>query len=290
MKRAVSLCLNPTIQHTMLFDRFREGEVNRAARLSVDASGKGVNLARVLAQLGERPLHVTHAGGRDAAWFAALCAAEGIELRACDSRSEIRRCHTAIDASKGIATELVEESAPVAPGTELALRKILEEAAHEAGALAISGSKAPGYSEGIFPWAAALYRARGAALVLDLRGPELVACMEGGAALAKPNLAELRATFGEGDAREVAVAAYERYRVPLLVTRGALDALFVDGSGLAELPVPAVRCLNPIGSGDACAAGVCAVLLRGGSLREAVAFGIECGSRNAASFRPGSLA
>ena len=112
------VCLNPVIQKTLVFDKLAIDHVNRARIVRTDASGKGVNVARVLSQRGADVTHLTHAGGPNRDWFLALCAADGLDVRWVDSGSEVRFCSTVIDATEKTATELVEEAVPVQAGTE----------------------------------------------------------------------------------------------------------------------------------------------------------------------------
>ncbi|MFA7567242.1 MAG: hypothetical protein WCY01_09475, partial [Alkalispirochaeta sp.] len=55
--------LNPTFQKTLVLERLRPGEVNRAEEQYFDVAGKALNVVRILGQLGETALHVTQAGG-----------------------------------------------------------------------------------------------------------------------------------------------------------------------------------------------------------------------------------
>ena len=55
------------------------------------------------------------------------------------------------------------------------------------------------------------------------------------------------------------------------------------------MKVRKVEAVNPIGSGDACAAGAALALASGASLKEACRAGLELGSRNATTLRPGRL-
>ncbi len=104
--------LNPVIQKTLLFDRLTEGEVNRTSRHRLDASGKGMNVARVLAQLGVSTLHVTHAGGLFRDIFLRMARQEGIGLLCADSGSEIRQCVSSSTKKQHVVTEIVENRNP----------------------------------------------------------------------------------------------------------------------------------------------------------------------------------
>ncbi|TFH04579.1 MAG: hypothetical protein E4H09_03390, partial [Spirochaetales bacterium] len=77
----LAICLNPTIQNTLVFDHVELGQVNRILRHRTDIAGKGVNTARVLTQLGERAVHLTQGGGRHLELFRDFVAADGLYVR-----------------------------------------------------------------------------------------------------------------------------------------------------------------------------------------------------------------
>lgn len=306
------VCLNPVIQKTLVFPRLVPGEVNRSAEHRVDASGKGLNVARVLAQSGRRAIHLTQAGGRNRDWFLALCAEDGVELRTVDSGSEIRFCYTVIDRESGNATELVEEAAPVGPATGKAVLEAFEAALPEARAVILSGTKAAGFGPELLPEIARKTREAGRLLVLDIKGADLLACLPAGPLVVKPNLQEFLATWPcpagstgaeavRDHAGRVARDLFERHGSHLVLTRGSQPTWYWDGSGLAELGFQALKALNPTGSGDAFTAGLSAVLAEGlaadrpegaplaAILAAAVAEGSRLGGLNALNLRPGSI-
>lgn len=297
----LSVCLNPVIQRTLVFDSIVKGEVNRAVRRRVDASGKGVNVARVLVQSGRKAIHLTHAGGPTRDWFLAMCEADGIEVRWVESGSEIRGCATVIDLGDGTVTELVEESPPVAPGTDERLLAELDRILPDCVSVVVSGTKAAGYPDSIVPEIVKRAAAAGALLVLDIRGKDLLDCLASRPAVVKPNLAELLSTWPlpalANPRNEAAIkshvaliaAALANSGTSLVVTRGSAPLWFWDGRGLAEAASARVAAVNPIGSGDAFAAGLAMVLAFGGSMAEAVAEGVRLGALNATTLKPGSI-
>ncbi len=306
------LCLNPTLQKTLVFDRLAKGEVNRARASRVDASGKGVNVARVLTQIGTRAIHLTQAGGPTRDWFLALCAADGLEVRSVESGSDIRFCHTVIDRFDGTVTELVEEAAAVDPGTAQRVSEAFESALPECSALVLSGTRAPGFPDGLYPALVRRAKAAGLLVVLDIRGADLLACLSEGPDVVKPNLAEFLATWpmaaasrGTGGAAasdtarmaevkaQVTAIAEEldsRCGTSLVLTRGILPTWYFTGGELREEAVAAKKAVNTIGSGDAFGAGLVASLLEGKALAEAVREGARLGALNAMRLKPGSVA
>jgi len=305
----LAVCLNPVIQRTLVFENLRKGEVNRSGEHRVDASGKGVNVARVLAQTGRKAIHLTQAGGPTRDWFLAMCAADGLDVRWVESGSEIRFCYTVIDRGDRTATELVEEARPVAPGTTERLLAEFDRLLPECSAVIVSGTKAPGFDPCIVPEMTRRAAAAGALVVLDIKGADLLASLPFRPAVVKPNLSELLATWPMGQAPEdrdaagpgeagavrphvegLAAELYARYGTALAVTRGGDPAWYWDGDALREVPVRPCAAINPTGSGDSFTAGLAAVLAGGGTMRDAVSEGMRLGALNAERLKPGSVA
>ncbi|NMA23402.1 MAG: tagatose-6-phosphate kinase, partial [Spirochaetales bacterium] len=114
-KRSASVLvvgLNPTFQETMIFNRLMIGEVNRAISHRFDASGKGMNVARVLSQLKVPTLLLTHLGGGRIQEFLDEAEKDRVPLLWTDSQSPIRTCITVLDRANGLTTELVQEPKP----------------------------------------------------------------------------------------------------------------------------------------------------------------------------------
>ena len=298
MPRFLVVCLNPVIQNTLVFGSLRKGEVNRSAEHRIDASGKGVNVARVLRQAGGAAVHLSQLGGPTRDWFLALCAADGIEARWAESGSEIRVCTTVIDRSDGSATELVQEARRVGDGTFARVLAEYESALPGCDAVVLSGTKASGYPDETMPTLASLAARSGKALFLDLKGKDLLACLPSRPLVAKPNLEELLQTFpaqapAPGGEREFVAGLgrdlAERYGTSLVVTRGHRPTWFWREGDLRELAVLELEALNPIGSGDSFMAGLALALMGGRSLDEAVAEGTRLGALNAQRLKPGSI-
>jgi len=297
----LAVCLNPTLQKTLSFPSVRRDAVNRTAVHALDASGKGVNVARVLTQLGRRAVHLTQLGGSFRSAFLELCARDSLDIRWAESGSEIRFCYTVVDSTDRSVTELVEESQAVAPGTESAVLGAFRSILPETGTLIVSGTKAAGFSDGLVPTMVKEAREGGLRVVLDIRGADLLGSLPYKPDVVKPNLAEFLGTFlpdedpeDKSDAlrKKVADAAGRIAREAgclVVLTRGAAAVWTHDGSDFREFPVAAVPPVNTTGSGDAFTAGFASVYADGRPLAEAVAEGLRCGARNAALFRPGVI-
>ena len=85
----ISICLSPGFQRSVFIDTLIPGEVNRLARVYVDAAGKGVNVCRVLHRLGIGAICLAQ-GGDNAGELMSLAAAEGMDLRLVPSSGRLR--------------------------------------------------------------------------------------------------------------------------------------------------------------------------------------------------------
>ena len=112
------------------------------------------------------------------------------------------------------------------------------------------------------------------------------AALEARPGLVKPNRPELAATAGRDLPDEAAVLTamrglHERGTERVVVTAGAAPTLAFDGRNLWRVTPPAIRPVNPIGSGDAFTAALTARLARGDDLGEACRWGAAAGAANA---------
>jgi 1-phosphofructokinase/tagatose 6-phosphate kinase len=307
----LSVCMNPTLQKTLCFSKILTDKVNRTPRHRLDASGKGINVSRVLSQLGKRVIHLTQLGGSLGPLFLEFCEKDGLDIRWTESGSAVRFCYTLI-AGGGpgrTVTELVEEGEEVAPGTEERMLGLYEELLEEAGTVIISGAKARGYSETLVPEMTRRAREKDRRIILDVRGEDLKRSLPFRPDVIKPNLFEFADTFtpefkhlGElsGDEKGVkeritalALTLAEQFGTKIVLSRGKRPVWYTEGpgtaGGFAEYPVEPVPPVNTIGSGDAFTAGLAAALDEGLPFGEAVARGVHCGGLNAGFLKPGVI-
>jgi tagatose 6-phosphate kinase len=283
------LGLTPTVQRTMRFDRFVIGAVNRAKETIVTASGKGVNVARVVTLLGARANLVQILGGEPGQFVARALDREGIPHSTlwAEDDAPTRMCTTLLVAD-GPTTELVEEAAELSPHDASLLLAAAKNALLEAKALCLSGSLPRGVPETFYADLIREAHALGVPTVVDGQKGPLRAALAERPFLAKPNREEAAATLGlassgnaEDDAREAVGALIAAGAVFALVSMGSSGSLLGNGQSLWKILPPKVEVLNPIGSGDSLAAGFAvAHFLRGLPVPEAVAYGTACAAAN----------
>ena len=295
--------MNPTLQKTLVFPDMVKDTVNRTGEYQLDVSGKGVNVSRVLNQLGKDSCHLTQLGGVLRPLFLDLCGHDGLMVEWVESSSPIRFCYTLIDRAEKSVTELVEESEKVGEGTEPRLLEAFYRLIPDFSTLVVSGTKAAGFSDSMVPEMIRRAKAEGCRVILDVKGKDLINSLPFGPDVIKPNLYEFVSTFApkivshnsivvdnvKEKVEKIWTGLYKEHPCTLVLTNGPASVWYSDKGELAEYSFDPVEPLNTTGSGDAFTAGLASALEDGASLPEAVAEGARCGALNARLLKPGVI-
>jgi fructose-1-phosphate kinase PfkB-like protein len=267
-----------------------------------------MNVSRVLSQLGCEVVHLTQLGGRNKDWFLDEAAKIGVSVQYARTEAEIRTCTTLIEtgAEPPVVTELVEDGNSVNMETEKELRSLFKEVLKtKPDAVVISGSKARGFSDRLYPDFAKESLCAGVPLIADYRGCDLLETLKvcknnagKGRFVVKINESEFCGTFAGQSAltREGIFAKMEEIfadcHCSLIVTRGEQPLFALDEKKRYEIEkyvLPDLHIQNTIGCGDSFAAGFTAEFVRTGDFEAALRVGSRCGALNAATIVPGSI-
>lgn len=283
----VTLTPNPSVDRTVEVDRLVRGAVLRAATATVDAGGKGVNLARALAANGHRARAVLPSGGAEGHQLAALLSPQGVEVVLVPISGAVR-ANVSIVEPDGTVTKINEPGPVLTPEEIDAMVAATLSAAAPASWLAVSGSLPPGVPARFYGLLIESLATTGVRVALDTSGEPFRAALVDEPDVVKPNRDELAEAVGQsivtlGDAVEAAELLREKGARAVLASLGADGAILVDGTGVthAEAPVDVAR--SAVGAGDALLAGF---LAAGGAGVPALVEGLAWGA--AATSLPGS--
>jgi 1-phosphofructokinase family hexose kinase len=294
---------NLTIDRTMRLPELAPGRVLRATEVVATAGGKGLNVARAALALGVSASLVSLAPGHTGRAVAALIADSGIDIRAVPCPGEIRS--TAVVMEDAGRVTVLNEPGPLLPaegwhGYEREVDRALEGAE----ILVCSGSLPPGAPVDGYARLAALARSCGVRSVVDVAGPALAAALDARVDVVVPNLGEAEMLLDGASEEGVDAAADARPRAAraaeALVKRGARVAVVTAAAAGAAVAsadgarawatAPQVRVVNPIGAGDAFAAGLSAALARDEGPAAAVADAVAAGAASVEHPLAGDLA
>ena len=254
----------------------------RTANTTLDAGGGGINVARVVTELGGTACAVFLAGGPIGAQVTALAAAQIGTVRPIRIAGTTRISMTVHDLSKSQEYRFVADGPEISPDEFAACRSAF--GGEPAPWLIASSRLPPGLPIDSYAILARDAAARGQFFVLDTSGPPLKAALGSGLALIKPSLGEFEALTGRvlPDAASQNDAALAMVRsgaaARIAVSLGGDGALLATSAGVwrsAALPVKAV---GAVGAGDSFVAALVLALSRGASPPEALAWGMAAGA------------
>jgi len=300
----VILCvtLNPALDITHDVPGADWAGVNRPEQVRDRPGGKGLNVARVLRALGADVLVLGLAGGAAGDEVRAGLEAAGVPSRFTPIAGATRRTFTVVDRVRGQSASFHEPGPAVAADEWAEFIVAYEKCLAGCAAAAFSGSLPAGVPEDAYADLTRRAAAAGVPVLLDTHGEALLRGAAAGPAIVKPNLAELEAATGlelslpDGSADHQAVArAARRLRgagpEAAVVTLGPAGLWASTRCGTWRAVPPAPVAGNPVGAGDAVAAGLVHGLATGRPweerLRHAVALGSAAVAAPAAGeFRP----
>jgi 6-phosphofructokinase 2 len=291
MPPIVTLTLNPSIDAASEAERVRPTHKIRTTNERFDPGGGGVNVARVIAELGGTVLPVYLRGGVTGGVLDGLLAERGFETCPVDTAGGTRVSQTVYERGTGLEYRFVPEGPRVTADEWARCLRLIDRLDFDW--LVASGSPPRGLPEDAYAELARRVRARGARYVLDTSGPALDAALgEPGVHLVKPSLGEFRALTGlaleDTDAVAEAAAALRRERgVELVaVTMGHEGAVLAAPDGVHRLKPPALEVKSATGAGDSFLGAMVFALAEGRAPRDAFALATAAGT--AAVLTPGT--
>lgn len=272
---------NPAVDTVYRVPHWVPGEGHRATDVHRTPGGKGLNVAKVLRDLGQEVETAGFLGGMTASWIEESLKAYGIVPAFTPIAGETRQTMTILEED-GRVSELRE------PGPTLSTEEIehfFRTLRAEAPFLSCNGSLPMGL--GVDFYDRLLEQVGSDRLIVDTSGAGLrhVVFESKEKPLAiKPNADEIRELFG--DAADVDPIALLRHPALLpipvvLLTLGADGATAKVEDKIYRVHVPSIDAVNPVGSGDATVAGLLDGFLQKMDVRALLAHAMAAGSANA---------
>ena len=289
----VTVTLNPAIDQTLILDHLTLGEANHVVESRTDPGGKGINVSRVLRELGGQSIAAGFAPGGLGRFIEHELKQVGIPVAFVHTKGETRTNLTLITAGRHVTTTVHA----LGPRTDMRsvelLRRRLSPYLRPGSWLVVAGSIPPPLPPTVYRDLIAEANAAGVHTVLDAEDESLRAGLTAHPTLLKVNYSEFQAFVGEdlSDERRL-IAAAERVHWDgvrwVLVTHSHLPTIAVNEEGVWRATPPRVDQVDStVGAGDAALAGAIQVLADGGAFDGALRRALGAGS--ACVLRPGTL-
>ena len=263
----LTLTVNPALDVAVLAPSVRPTHKIRTSGAQYDPGGGGINVARVVHELGGEALALFASGGATGRFIEELLRATAVPCQAVQMSGVTRISFNAHDQSSGLDYRFVPKGPPISPSDRESLLAALSQV--EATWLVASGSLLPGADSEFYARLARHAGERRQRFVLDTSGPALSSALGQGIEVLKVSLGEFEQIVG----REVRDLASQRAQALALVrsgaarkiilTLGAEGALLATGDETLHLPAIAVAEKSLAGAGDSFLAGLVLGLERG---------------------------
>ena len=301
MTSFLCICLSPALQRTVLFDNFQKEEVNRGKSYRQDASGKAVNTARVLSQLGDSSVRLLCPLGKEnLSLFTDLASRDKLSVYPITVPGRTRECWTLLSLSDHGTTEVVcPESADDKSFSPFVsdFLKALQEELELCQGVVFAGSTPCGWPDNFVSLIAEKIAASNKTFLADYQGKMLLDTLSVCTPhVIKINEEEFCNTFGlslqKGNEKELKNAVIQKsleLKNKIIVTRGVKSTFSADAGIFYESPVEKVSAVNTTACGDSFSAGFIHEYLKSGDFDLSLKKGNWAAARNAESVVPGSI-
>ena len=269
-----TLTLNPTIDGAAQAEVVKPMHKIRTFDEHYYPGGGGLNVARVINELGGQSYALYLAGG-----------ATGGVLQELVKQASVRISHAIYERSTNLEFRFVPQGPEVSESDCAVVLRALQTL--DCKYLVASGSLPRGLRSDIYAVVGAICQRRGIKLVLDSSGDALRHGIGGGVHLAKPSLGELETLVG----RRLATAAEQETAAQAIVRDHGLDMLALtlgrDGAMLVtpESTVmhaaPKINAQSAVGAGDSFLAAMTVRLAAGDAPEAAFLYGMAAGAATA---------
>lgn len=261
------------------------GTVQRAESGCGVPGGKGVHVAQMVAELGEKVRLVGLTDELHGRWIDDCLRARRVEWRGVAAPFDLRQCLAFHDPA-GQTTEVLEPGAELGQVLQADLVSALRGALAGADALVLSGSLPRGFAADTYASIVRDATQHGIRCIVDTSGEALRHAIEARPWSVKPNADEATALMGKPirDVRAACNCVRELQHRGVehpIVTLGADGAVAADRDTIWHACSGRIEVRDGVGSGDCFVAALAVGALRDDRFDEALRLAVACGSANA---------
>ena len=283
---------NAAIDKTYTVEGFGLDRVHRPTEARTVPGGKGINVVRVLKELGRAGVATGFVGGRTGDAILEGLDKERIPHDFVRVAGESRLCIAVVDPASGTQTEVNENGPDISPDEVGAMLRNVTALVPGKDFVVLCGSVPPGVPTSFYGDIIRIAEKAGVRTVLDTSGECLGEAIQSAPFMVKPNIAELSQLAGREllTLEEISRAAksLKQYGVTITaVTMGRSGAMVTDGVQAWQATPPEIEFASAVGSGDSFVAAFLDSLLRGESVSTALVAGTAAGAANAAIYGAG---
>jgi 6-phosphofructokinase 2 len=278
----LTVTLNPCIDKSSSVEKFEAESKMRCSEVMNEPGGGGINVSKALKKLDAASTALFPAGGHNGNMLCSLLDNEAIPFHAVDTQVETRENWVMLEKE---TNKQFRFNFPGKEVKEETIKSLTDQIRNFTPSFVVaSGSLPPGLPDYFYGLIVKNANAVGAKCIVDTSGPALEALKGKGAYLIKPNIGELAKLLKieSVDKNEVDDAALQiindGFAQVVVVSMGATGAWLVSQDEKHFVAAPKVEKKSTVGAGDSMVAGMVYMLQQQRSLKDALTFGVACGT------------
>ena len=286
-----TVTLNPSLDRTVTVEELVMDEANRWTSLRRDPGGKGINVSRVIHELGGETVAYGFIGGIDGETLKHLLQQQAVPFDFTPIKGEIRSNFIIADLATYHQTRID------APGPHIMrheLQKLVQKVKHispKPDFLVFAGSVPPAVPADIYRQLIEAAKNNGIKTVLDSDNKWLKEGIKAKPNVIKPNVHEAEELLGKHLRSEAAIvkalkALVDRGIEVAVISRGKDGLIAANGKMVLKAIPPQVEVRSTVGAGDSTIAGLVLKLNEGLGIDEACRWAVAAGT--AATLAPGT--
>lgn len=285
----LTVTLNPSVDRALFIEELRVGDTNRVIRTETDAGGKGVNLSRVLCEMGGDTVATGFIGGGAGAYICRVLDQQKLDHCFIEVDGETRTNISVEDANRGLPTTFNERGPQITDSDLDRLFGRVKEFLPRIQWLAMGGSLPPGAPDDVFRRLVEVAHEAGVRTLVDADGEAMKLAMEAKPSFVKPNEKEAarllnRDITGRNESLRAAQELYELNGASenvAVVSRGPGGAALACELGVFDGITPNVEMRSTVGCGDSMLGGMLWAMQKGEPLTTAFQWGLAAGAATA---------
>lgn len=296
-----TVTLNAAIDKTYYLSSFPLGRVSRVRQMYAEPGGKGINVAKVIHQLGYSVTATGFLGGFNGEWIRHALQKQGISSDFVQIEGESRLCLNMIDEQTGVSTEVLEGGAEIPPEAMEQLITTVKRLASQSRIVCFSGSLPAGVPTDFYAELIGIVKSAGALAFLDTSGASLRSGIQALPYFTKPNEDEIVQLLGAqaeldmnqemSNLQQVLkgqlMSMHDKGIPAVTVSLGSQGSVTSIEGAVFRAKAPQIEVVNTVGCGDAYVAGMAIATAQELPAEARIAYATAVGSANALTEKAG---
>ena len=286
-----TVTLNPSLDRHVAVENLVLDDTNRWVSFKREPGGKGINVSRVVKELGGDTIAYGFVGGFAGRAIRTILKQQNVPCDFTPIRAEIRSNFIITDLKTHCQTRISAPGPKVSPGE---LKKLVDKVTSikpRPHYIVLAGSVPPGVPYYIYRDLIQKMKGLGITTVLDSADLWLQEGIKARPDVVKPNVREAQTAMGMDLSTEediiYAVKTFISGGIGIAAISCGREGMIIgDKDAVYKVVPPNVEVMSTVGAGDSSVAGLVSMLSKGGSLEEASRFAVAAGT--AATLTPGT--